>query len=93
LSKIARCLINAGRLGDEPVAIVSRASTPDQTVVESTLSNCSEAAHALETPAIIVVGPVVRLRSVLNWFDAGKAKAGIAEQMLQFRDDGLTLRD
>jgi uroporphyrin-III C-methyltransferase len=93
LSKIARCLINAGRLGDEPVAIVSRASTPDQTVVESTLSNCSEAAHAVETPAIIVVGPVVRLRSVLNWFDEGKAKAGIAEQMLQFRDDGLTLRD
>ena len=80
LPKIARRLIDAGRLGDEPVAIVSRAATPEQIVVESTLGTCGETAHVIETPAIIVIGPVVRLRSVLDWFDVANTKSTQADK-------------
>ena len=93
LPKIARCLIEAGRLSDEPVAIVSRAATPDQIVVESTLSTCGEIAHLVGTPAIIVVGPVVRLRSVLDWFDGANTELSTAEPMSLFRKDDILLRD
>ena len=80
LPKIARRLIDAGRLGDEPVAIVSRAATSEQIVVESTLGTCGETAHVIETPAIIVIGPVVRLRSVLDWFDVANTKSTQADK-------------
>lgn len=69
LPKIARLLMAAGRLKEEPVAIISRASTPDQVVLESTLRKCGTIAQKLRTPAIIAVGPVVKLRSLLKWFD------------------------
>jgi uroporphyrin-III C-methyltransferase len=93
LPKISHCLIDAGRSCDEPVAIVSRAATPEQVVVESTLSTCGKTADTATTPAIIVVGPVVRLRSVLDWFDVANTKLGVAEQMPPFRKDDMLLRD
>lgn len=66
---IAR-LIAGGRPQDEPIAIVSNASTPQQQVLVSTLSEVVGASATLETPAIIVVGQVVRLRAGLDWLGA-----------------------
>jgi uroporphyrin-III C-methyltransferase len=93
LPKIARCLTDAGRSCDEPVAIVSRAATPEQVVIESTLGTCGKTADIAITPAIIVVGPVVRLRSVLDWFDVTNTKFGAAEQMPPFLKNDMLLRD
>ncbi len=69
LGDIAAKLMDAGREGTEPVAIVSRATRPDQQVMETTLG---EAAADIEknappSPAITVIGEVVRLRSQLDW--------------------------
>jgi uroporphyrin-III C-methyltransferase len=70
LSRIAERLMSSGRRPDEPVAIISRATTPAQRVVESTLGEIAIAAGTIETPAIVVVGEVVRLRAALDWVGA-----------------------
>src|SRR5271165_855737 len=74
LPTIVARLIEGGRLGDEPVAVVSHASTPRQQVVISSLDQIVEASAAVETPAIIVVGPVVRLRAGLDWLGAHEGR-------------------
>jgi uroporphyrin-III C-methyltransferase len=70
LPNIVDRLIAGGRRPDEPVAIVSRATTPAQQVLTSTLGDAVAAASGSETPAIIVVGEVVRLRAGLDWMGA-----------------------
>ena len=71
LSRIAGELMEAGRAGAEPVALISRATLPDQRVVETTLETCADDLKkaALKAPTLIVVGPVVGLRDQLNWLD------------------------
>jgi len=70
LDRLVEHLLAAGRPADEPVAIVSKASTPDQMVIESTLGQVTAAVaiHAPPPPAMLVVGPVVALRDTLNWW-------------------------
>jgi uroporphyrin-III C-methyltransferase len=69
LDAIARRLIAAGRPADEPVAIISKATTAAQRVIETTLAHAAKdaAAAAIEPPALIAIGPVVRLRRELDW--------------------------
>jgi uroporphyrin-III C-methyltransferase len=63
-------LLAAGRPPEERVAVVSRAASPGQTVVESTLSGVVDAVAdaAIEPPALLVVGGVVDLRRRLEWW-------------------------
>ena len=72
LYPITRRLMDAGRPGDDPVAIVTKAATPAQRVVETTLARAAAEAEVqgLEPPAVIAVGPVVRLRAGLDWLGA-----------------------
>jgi len=70
LPSIVARLIAGGRSGNEPVAIVSNASTPGQQVVVSSLDQIVGASATVETPAIVVIGPVVRLRAGLDWLGA-----------------------
>ena len=58
-----------GRRGGEPVAVVGRATMPDQTVLETTLGACvaDVAAARVKPPAVVVVGEIVRLRAGLDW--------------------------
>jgi len=75
LAAIAARLIAAGRAPGEPVAIVSKATTPDQRVLVSTLAEATAAAAAsrIEGPTIIAIGEVVRMRAALDWVgDMGK---------------------
>lgn len=61
---IANNLMLAGRRPDEPVAFITRGSTDRQQVVTATLSTLAEA--SVESPAIFVIGEVVRLREKLT---------------------------
>ncbi|MGE5538384.1 MAG: uroporphyrinogen-III C-methyltransferase [Gemmatimonas sp.] len=72
LGTIAQRLMDAGRPGNEPVAVVSRATTPSQVIVETTLARAAQdaEAQAVKPPAIVVVGQAVRLRSGLDWIGA-----------------------
>ncbi|MEM7745396.1 MAG: uroporphyrinogen-III C-methyltransferase [Pseudomonadota bacterium] len=69
LPKISAALIGGGRSPDEPVAVVSNASTQRQRVVETTLGRAvaDVAAAGIEPPALVVIGEVVRMRQVLDW--------------------------
>lgn len=72
LPRIAAGLIAAGRSGEEPVAIVSQATTARQQVLETTLARAAADAEAsgIPAPALIVVGETVRLRAGLDWLSA-----------------------
>ncbi len=61
---LAQHLIDGGRPGDEPVAVIERGSLPDQRTIAGTLATIAQlAADAqVRAPAVTVVGPVVELR-------------------------------
>ena len=69
LDRIADELIAAGRARDEPLAIVSNATLPDMTVLETTLGQAAADAKfaGIGAPAIICLGRVVSLRQAIDW--------------------------
>ena len=72
LDEIARRLLAGGRPADEPVAVISKATTEDQRVLETTLGRCAAdvLSAGVEPPALVVVGEIVRLRDGLDWLGA-----------------------
>jgi len=72
IEPIARRLIAGGRGADDPVAVVSKATTPQQRVLETTLARAAAdiAASGIEPPAIVAIGAAVRLRAGLDWLGA-----------------------
>ncbi|MFA6190916.1 MAG: uroporphyrinogen-III C-methyltransferase [Sulfurimonas sp.] len=68
LPKIAKKLIEIGKDANYPCAVISKGTTPEQTVIVGTLQDIVEKAKDAPTPALIVVGKVVELREQLNWF-------------------------
>jgi uroporphyrin-III C-methyltransferase len=80
---IANRLLAAGRRRDEAVAIVSRATLPEQAVLETTLGACvaDVAASGIEPPAMVIVGEVVRLRAALDWLGAIGGRKLVADPL------------
>ncbi len=78
IEPISQRLIAAGRGADTPVAIISKATMPEQRVLVTTLGGCVAdiRAAAIEPPAVVVVGEVVRLRATLDWLGASNLGAG-----------------
>ncbi len=72
LERIAARLIAAGRAPDEPVAVISRATTAAQRVVTAPLAEAAAraAAAGIDAPTIVVIGQIVRLRDRLDWLGA-----------------------
>jgi uroporphyrin-III C-methyltransferase len=83
LGAIAERLMAGGRNRDEPVAVVSKAATPEQRVLETTLGAAAgdAAAAAIEPPALVVVGEVVRLRAGLDWLGALDGRVLVADPL------------
>ncbi|MEM9045178.1 MAG: uroporphyrinogen-III C-methyltransferase [Pseudomonadota bacterium] len=69
LPVITSRLIEAGRQGSEPVAIVMNATRPDMKVLETTLATAVADAKTagIGPPAIVCIGEVVRMRQCLDW--------------------------
>lgn len=68
-AEIATALIEAGRSPAEPACFVENGTTPQQRIVETTLENLGRA--TVESPAVLVIGEVVRLRaSLMALFEA-----------------------
>ena len=69
----------------EPVAVIAKATTAEQQVLESTLGKVAAdiAASGIEPPAMVVVGDVVRLRGGLDWLGALAGKRLIADPLGQ----------
>lgn len=71
LPNIVSNLIEGGRSKETPVAVIQWGTRGDQRVVTGTLSDIVEKAKkaGIGPPAITVVGEVVSLRDLLNWFE------------------------
>lgn len=65
-ARIAGALIAAGRRPGEPVAFIERGTTPEERVVVSSLGQVAEGKVEVQSPAVWVVGEVVRLRERLH---------------------------
>ena len=72
IGMISSKLIEFGRSEEEPVAVISKACTPEQQILESKLGSCAKEAldAAIEPPAVVVLGEVVRMRQSLDWLGA-----------------------
>ena len=71
IARIASRLIEAGRPAGDAAAIVCHATTERQQVIETTLGALRDGAPiGIEPPAIVAIGPVVALRSGLDWLGA-----------------------
>jgi uroporphyrin-III C-methyltransferase/precorrin-2 dehydrogenase/sirohydrochlorin ferrochelatase len=76
LPGICAHLIEHGAPASRAAAVVERATLPQQRVVTGTLADLPErvADAGLQSPSLVIVGEVVRLRDELAWFD-GSADA------------------
>ena len=68
LKQISSKLIEIGKPKDLPCAVISKGTTREQKVVVATLENIAKKAKGLPTPALIIVGEVVKLHKQLAWF-------------------------
>ncbi|HXT78004.1 MAG TPA: uroporphyrinogen-III C-methyltransferase [Acetobacteraceae bacterium] len=68
IGRIAQRLLAAGRRPDEAVALISRATTPEQQVIRTTLAEAESAVRLVApgSPTLIVIGPVVALSPLLS---------------------------
>ena len=85
IEPIVERLLAAGRSPAEPIAVVSKATTAAQEVLESTLGRivADVAGAGIEPPAMVVVGEAVRLRAGLDWLGALSGKRLIADPLGQ----------
>ena len=85
IEPIVERLLAAGRSPAEPIAVVSKATTAEQKVLETTLGKivADVAGAGIEPPAMVVVGEVVRLRAGLDWLGALSGKRLIGDPLGQ----------
>lgn len=72
LPSIVRNLTANGMPPERGCAVISKATRADQRTIAGTLGDIEArvAEAALETPALIVVGDVVKLHDTINWFES-----------------------
>ncbi len=71
IESLMLALIDGGRVGTTPCAVVHWGARPEQQVVMGTVSTIAERVREanVTNPSVIVVGEVVRLREKMRWFD------------------------
>ncbi len=71
IGNLAGKLIEHGAAADTPVALVRWATTGRQESLTGTLGTIAElvAARGFNAPAVCIIGGVVTLRDILNWFE------------------------
>ena len=71
LPKVVQSLLQAGKLGDTPVALVQSGTTASQRILIGTLQTIVKEAEqeAFRPPMLTLIGEVVRLAPQLNWVE------------------------
>ena len=87
LPKITAKLMENGRSGDTPVAIIRWGTKAQQQVWTSTVAEAAEMAkrEQIKPPCIFLVGNVVKLREKLAWFDNPQLKPLFGKRILVTR--------
>ena len=72
LEQLQQRLLQAGRAPSTPFALVENGSRPQQRVVTGTLGDLAQTAraHAVASPALLILGEVTALAGQLHWFGA-----------------------
>jgi uroporphyrin-III C-methyltransferase len=65
LDRLCRGLTDAGLPASTPAAVVSRGTLPEQESVTGTLADLPHVAAGIESPALVIVGGVVRIADLL----------------------------
>ncbi len=83
IAPISARLMENGRPADEPVAVISDASMPEQRVLETTLGRVADdiQSQGFKPPAMFVVGQVVKLRAALDWLGAMEGKTPVTDPL------------
>lgn len=68
LRQIMVLLQENGRAGTVPVAVIEQGSLPQQRVVIGTVADIADRVHDIRSPAITIVGDVVKLHDEIDWF-------------------------
>lgn len=71
ISLVCKKLIDNGRSPDTPVAVIRWGTRADQTTLVGNLKTMPDLIkeNEIKPPAVMVVGEVVRLREILNWYE------------------------
>ena len=79
IAEICRQMIAHGLPGDHPAAVVQNGTTLRQRVVTADLATLARKVEAagITSPALIIVGTVVRLQQTLAWFDPARPRTPI----------------
>lgn len=79
LGSVAAALVEGGRDPRTPAAVVENGTRPGQRVITAELGQLAQAAEeaAAVSPALVVVGDVVRLRERIDWFQADRNVAKV----------------
>jgi uroporphyrinogen III methyltransferase/synthase len=91
LGTISKRLREFGMDPMRPVAVIAKATTPEQRTVTGTLTDIEKVAEGMPTPALIVVGDVVTMRQSINWFES-KPLFGRRIVVTRAREQASTLR-
>lgn len=72
LDALRERLLMFGRSADTPFALIENGSRPDQRVIVGSLDELPERAreHAVQSPALLILGEVAALAEQLHWFGA-----------------------
>jgi uroporphyrin-III C-methyltransferase/precorrin-2 dehydrogenase/sirohydrochlorin ferrochelatase len=72
---LCHAFIEHGRAADFPVAMVERATTMQQRLLVSTLGELAQQVRLqkIQSPALMIVGEVVKLAGTLGWFNPREA--------------------
>jgi uroporphyrin-III C-methyltransferase len=89
IERIAARLIAGGRDAHAAVAVIAKATTPEQRVLETTLARAAAdvAAAGIEPPAMVVIGEVVKLRAAMDWLGAMDGRKLVADPLGQRQRD------
>ena len=81
LATLQSRLLEHGRAPATPFALVENGSRADQRVVTGTLAQLAEraAAHAVRSPALLILGEVAALADSLAWFGVPPLGAGVPD--------------
>ena len=95
LAQIQARLLEAGLPAATPFALVENGSRPGQRVVSGHLRQLADAAttHAVQSPALLVVGEVAALANELHWYGQAPLPAAPRTSSLSAKTPAATLAD
>lgn len=89
IERIAERLMAGGRDPNAAVAVIAKATTSQQRVLETTLVKAAAdvASAGIEPPAMVVIGEVVKLRAAMDWMGAIEGRKLIPDPLGQRQRD------